>query len=163
MIGNVSDYRVGGITFTDQGLFIDGQAALPLELRNLYSVFFLLLGIGVVIALLILDSCFLKRKQLMVPWADVKSIVYTKKRDRAGIAFDAPSFYGKQPIKTFSITFKLRPEYAEGFIETANHCLPGKVEEGKLRSSTPVIIWAFLLLILIFFIAIGILASTSGK
>jgi len=153
LIRRVTDLRVGSAWFTDDGLLLDGQAVQPMEIRLaiLLPLVFLCL-IAALFAEIIMDAGFRKPKRLMVPWADVEKVAYTRNRKMACILFNAPTFFGSAKVKKFSLAFPLNRNYADVFIEACRHYVGDRVEE---RNRIPYSQNPFLLLAII----VGIVAA----
>jgi len=160
--GLVTDFRVGNLWFTDEGLVVDGQAVMPSEQRMPIVLCFLIFGIGVIIASMIMEAAFRKQKQLLIPWDKVRTIAYTPKRDIACILFDAPSFYNPNKVKTFSLAFKLAPHIVEPFMHFSNQYVPDKVQQVNIPNSSMRLLLVLLVIIGLMIVFVAIASMQSG-
>ena len=140
---NISDLRVGTIEFDPEGLIIQGKAVPRAEIRT--SVMIPLVLLSLLIAAIvgtIMEYALRHDERLGVRWSDVREICLSPTKQEACIVYDGPNYAGK--IKTFSLGFRLGPDYFPLFAQSAQQFAPTLLREGRLRNATPLILWIIL-------------------
>ena len=140
--GTVPNFRVGSVSLSPDGLYIQGKAVIRYETQVPILIACLLLRLGFLIAYAIMEYAIRRDEALSVPWASVKQVVLVPTKRRVCVVYDAPNYKGA--IKTFSLAFALDPTLYQSFTATAEQYLPGRVSVGKLRTWTSPPSWVFL-------------------
>ena len=158
---NISDLRVGTIEFDPEGLIIQGKAVPRAEIRTSVMIPLVLLSLLLAaIAGTIMEYALRHDERFGLRWNDVREICLSPTKQEACIVYDAPNYAGK--IKTFSLGFRLGPDYFPLFAQSAQQFAPILLREGRLRNATPLILWIALGVLLAAVIG-GILYATLSS
>ena len=140
--GSVPDFRVGTVTLSPEGVFIQGKSVIRAEIQVPILIGCLFLRLGFLIAYAIMEYGFRRDATLSVAWADVRELVLVPNKNRACLVYTAPNYKGV--AKTFSLAFKLDPALYASFVAEAGRSIPERVHEGKLRAWTSPKAWVLL-------------------
>jgi len=157
--GNLSDFRTGWIGLSENGIFINGKAALRAEIKTPILILALLVGVGIVIAYIILEYACRSNAALQLGWDQVKKIVISPKARRVCLVFSAPNYSGK--VKVFSLAFRLTQPYFDSFVESSRAYAPDSVVEGRIPGATPLVLWILLGIVFALIIAALIIAVSA--
>jgi hypothetical protein len=155
--GSVSEFREGALTLTPDGVEISGKMVLPTGRRILIMVLSLFLGVGILIAAILLEYVIRFSRVVRVPWDCVEDLVLDSPRHRACLVYHGSG----DPRQVRSLAFRLPPQLFAQFVQVMGQFAPGRVREGKIGPATPV--WAYVLIIVLFFAIMGCLAILASR
>ena len=162
MQGSVPDFRIGTVTLSPEGVFIQGKAVVRSEIQIPILIACLLLRLGFIIAYAVMEYGFRRDAMLQVAWADVREMVLVPNKNRVCLVYTAPNYKGV--VKTFSLAFKLDPALYTAFVSDVGQQIPERVHEGKIRAWTSPKAWIFLggILLGLLILLVAYLFSTSS-
>ncbi len=137
--GTVPDFRVGHMSFSDQGLLIQGKAVPPNEIQIPILIASLALKIGWLIAYFIMEYAARRDRSIQVPLSQVNRVVLNATKRRLCVVYDMINSGGR--TKRYSLTTQMPLEAYANFMMTAQQFLPGIVGEGRIKPSTAPLIW----------------------
>lgn len=153
--GNVSDFRTGWIGLGPEGILIRGKTVPRAEIKNPILLLCFILGLGLIIAYIIMEYAIRLNSTLQLGWDQVKKIVIAPKSRRICLVYTAP--VGRK-VKTFSLAARLSQEAYDAFVQAAGAYIPDRVVEGRIRGATSIVVW-ILLAILVSLILFGIVMA----
>ena len=158
--GSVPNLRVGSVSLSDQGIYIQGQSTPRYEIQMPILLACILLGAGWLIAYLIMEYAVRNPESVVIPWEHVQRVVFVPKKRQICLVYQAPNYKGV--VKTFSLAFTLEQSLFDQFIAAAHEVAPGKVTEGKLRAWTSPVVWLVFSGILLYLLFLGILFAVGA-
>lgn len=158
--GSVPNLRVGSVSLSDQGIYIQGQSTPRYEIQMPILLACILLGVGWLIAYLIMEYAIRNPETVVVPWEQVQRIVFVPKKRQVCLVYQVPNYKGV--VKTFSLAFALEQSLFDQFRAAAQQSVPNKVTEGKLRAWTSPVVWLVCAGILLSILFLGIMFAVGS-